>query len=127
MQWLGSTVLRTCVRVMKPAEKLLLTTNLVGYMHEFYSVRCMLTGAGFEPLEVVTDTLRMRCADGSSFLESGTKRLLTSDSPACLQRATPCCAPRDDRTRPTVPRKEVRCRLLGLQTFRAPLVVERPP
>jgi arsenite methyltransferase len=35
---LGSTVLRTCFRVMKPAGKLLLTTNLVGQMHEFSEV-----------------------------------------------------------------------------------------
>jgi arsenite methyltransferase len=105
VQWLGSTVLRTCVRVMKPAGTLLLTTNLVGQMHEFSevywavlhelglvdrltaldahvhhratiaSVRRMLTGAGFEPLEVVTDTLRMRCADGSSFLRHSFIRL----------------------------------------------------
>jgi arsenite methyltransferase len=103
--WLGSTVLRTCVRVMKPAGKLWLTTHLVGQMHEVYevyravpqelglvdsltaldahvhhratiaSVRRMLTGAGFEPLEVVTDTLRMRCADGSSFLRHSFIRL----------------------------------------------------
>jgi len=90
---------------MKPAGKLLLTTNFVGHMHEFYevyravpqelglvdrltaldahvhhrttiaSVRRMLTGAGFEPLEVVTDTRRMRCADGSSFLRHSFIRL----------------------------------------------------
>jgi ubiquinone/menaquinone biosynthesis C-methylase UbiE len=30
VQWLGSTVLRTCFRVLKPAGKLVLTTNLVG-------------------------------------------------------------------------------------------------
>ena len=94
----ADAVLRTCFRVMKPAGKLFLTTNLVGHMHEFYevyravlhelglvdrltaldahvhhratieSVTRMLTGAGFETLEVVTDTLRMRFADGSSFL-----------------------------------------------------------
>src|SRR5262249_52752874 len=34
---------------------------------------------------------------------------------------------RRDPKRGAVPRKEVRCRLLGLQTFRAPLVIERPP
>lgn len=34
---------------------------------------------------------------------------------------------RRDPKRGAVLRKEVRCRLLGLQTFRAPLVVERPP
>jgi hypothetical protein len=34
---------------------------------------------------------------------SVTKRLLLSHGPACVQRATPCCAPRDAHTRPTVP------------------------
>jgi hypothetical protein len=102
---LGSTVLRTCFRVMKPAGKLWLTTHLVGQMHEFSevsravlhelgrvdrltardahvhhhatiaSVRRLLTGVGFEPLEVVTDTLRMRFADGSSFLRHAFIRL----------------------------------------------------
>jgi hypothetical protein len=90
---------------MKPAGKLLLTTHLVGQMHEFSevsravlhelgrvdrltardahvhhhatiaSVRRLLTGVGFEPLEVVTDTLRMRFADGSSFLRHAFIRL----------------------------------------------------
>ncbi len=94
----ADAVLRTCFRVMKPAGKLLLTTNLVGHMREFYevyrdalnelglverltvldahvqhratieSVRHMLDGAGFEPLDVVAATLRMRFADGSSLL-----------------------------------------------------------
>src|SRR5262245_30231541 len=36
-------------------------------------------------------------------LGSVTKRLLSSHGPACVQRATPCCAPRDDHIRPTVP------------------------
>ena len=83
----------------------MLTTNLVGQMHEFYevyravlyelgrvdrltardarvhhrvtiaSVRRLLTGVRFEPLEVVTDTLRMRFADGSSFLRHAFIRL----------------------------------------------------
>jgi ubiquinone/menaquinone biosynthesis C-methylase UbiE len=91
-------VLRACVRVMKTGGRLLLTTNLVGHMHEFYdvygavlqelglidrvpaleahvahratleSLQTMLTRAGLEPLETVTDTMRMRYADGSSFL-----------------------------------------------------------
>src|SRR5919109_2941064 len=34
----ADAVLRTCFRVMKPAGKLLLTTNLVGHMREFYEV-----------------------------------------------------------------------------------------
>jgi len=41
---------------------------------------------------------RESCSDVSV-----TKRLLSSHGPACVQRATPCCAPRDDHTRPTVP------------------------
>ncbi len=94
----ADAVLRTCFRVMKPAGTLVLATNLVGHMHEFYdvyravlmelglvdcltaldahihhratiaSVRGMLISAGFTPGEVVTDTLRMRFADGSSLL-----------------------------------------------------------
>src|SRR5215471_1401724 len=34
----ADAVLRTCFRVMKPAGKLFLTTNLGGHMHEFYEV-----------------------------------------------------------------------------------------
>ena len=34
---------------------------------------------------------------------SVSKRWRSSHGPACVQRATPCCAPRDDYTRPTVP------------------------
>src|SRR6266853_4204682 len=47
---------------------------------------------------VATVTRRPRRGSGSV-----TKRLLSSHGPACVQRATPCCAPRDDHTRPTVP------------------------
>lgn len=94
----ADAVLRTCFRVMKPGGKLWLTTNLVGHMQELYevyrevltelgladrlpaldahiqhratiaSLHGMLTGAGFEPLDVATDTMRMRFADGSSLL-----------------------------------------------------------
>jgi len=101
----ADAVLRTCFRVMKPDGKLLLTTNLVGHMQELYevyravlieigladrltaldahihhratieSVRRMLNGAGFEVREVVTDTLRMRFADGSSLLRHFSIRL----------------------------------------------------
>jgi len=94
----ADAVLRTCFRVLKPAGKLLLTTNLVGHMREFYeiyrdvlhelglvdrltaleahvqhratveSVSHRLNDAGFKALDVVTATLRMRFADGSSLL-----------------------------------------------------------
>ena len=48
---------------------------------------------------------------------SVTKRWLSSHGPACVQRATPGCAPRDDHTRPTAPplllARPVCIRLLG--------------
>ena len=91
-------VLRTCSRIAKPGARLLLTTNLVGHMAEFYEVYRMtllelgrrdrlpaldahiahrttvagvcnlLTGAGFTVAEAITDSFRMRFADGSSLL-----------------------------------------------------------
>ena len=91
-------VLRTCFRVAKPGARLLLTTNLVGHMVEFYdvfravlrelgqqdrivlldrhiegrgtveSVASRLEAAGFETVETTVDSFRMRFADGSSFL-----------------------------------------------------------
>lgn len=91
-------VLRTCFRLAKPGARLLLTTNLVGHMHEFYeayrdvlveqgqrdrlatleahiqhrgtvdSVERLLLSAGFELVETVTSSFRMRFADGSSLL-----------------------------------------------------------
>jgi ubiquinone/menaquinone biosynthesis C-methylase UbiE len=94
----ADAVLRMCFRVAKPDAKLLLTTNLVGHMHEFYdvfratilglglsdrldaldahinsrgtvkSVTEMLLRAGFELLDVAIDSFRMRFADGSSLL-----------------------------------------------------------
>src|SRR5712691_1804159 len=94
----ADAVLRTCFRVAKPGGRLVLTTNLVGHMREFYdvyratlielglaerlaaldahinhratlaSVSAQLDCAGFELLGVATDSCRMRFADGSSFL-----------------------------------------------------------
>ncbi len=91
-------VLQTCRRVAKPGAHLLLTTNLVGHMVEFYesfrsvlieeghldrvdtleahvnhratiaSVTKLLKGAGFGVVEVATDSFRLRFADGSSLL-----------------------------------------------------------
>jgi len=89
-------VLRTCFRVARPDARLLLTTNLVGHMSELYevyratltelgqldrlpaleahighratvdSVSRLLHEAGFDVLETVTDSFRLRFADGSS-------------------------------------------------------------
>ncbi|HKQ60545.1 MAG TPA: methyltransferase domain-containing protein [Candidatus Polarisedimenticolaceae bacterium] len=94
----AAAVLRECFRVAKPNAKLLLTTNLVGHMAEFYevyratlvalgqrdrlealdahvhhratvdSVTRMLADSGFEAVEVSTDSFRMRFADGSALL-----------------------------------------------------------
>ena len=101
----ADAVLCTCFRVAKPGGRLVLTTNLVGHMQEFYdiyratlieleladrlaaldahihhratlaSVAAQLTRAGFELLAVTTDSCRMRCADGSSFLRHAFIRL----------------------------------------------------
>ncbi|HVX13497.1 MAG TPA: methyltransferase domain-containing protein [Pirellulales bacterium] len=90
--------LRTCFRVARPGAPLLLTTNLVGHMTEFYdayrgvleelgfddqlpvldvhiqhratidSVRAMLEGAGFEYVRAVRHAFRERFADGSALL-----------------------------------------------------------
>lgn len=94
----AQAVLQTCFRVARPEARLLLTTNLEGHMAEFYevyrstlieigqqdrlvvldahighrgtveSVVSMLREAGFETVNVVTDSFRMRFADGSSLL-----------------------------------------------------------
>jgi arsenite methyltransferase len=94
----AQAVLRTCMRVMKPAGRLLLTTNLIGHMAEFYaiyrsvlielrvldrltvldsqiqrrgtieSVTALLHEAGFTPGRVSSDSFTMRFADGSSLL-----------------------------------------------------------
>jgi arsenite methyltransferase len=91
-------VLRMCFRVAKPGATLLLTTNLVGHMAEFYevyravlielgqsdrlaaleahvnhrgtvdSVARLVQGAGFQVVDVLTSSFRVRFADGSSLL-----------------------------------------------------------
>lgn len=91
-------VLRTCFRVAKPGATLVLTTNLVGHMQEFYdvyhdvlveqgqrdrlasldahirhrgtidSVGHLLQSTGFEPVETAKSSFRLRYADGSALL-----------------------------------------------------------
>jgi ubiquinone/menaquinone biosynthesis C-methylase UbiE len=90
--------LQTCFRVAKPGARLLLTTNLVGHMAEFYdafrsvlmelgfsdrlglldahinhratvdSVKTLLERAGFEFVEAKTWSFQERFADGSALL-----------------------------------------------------------
>ena len=92
------SVLRTCYRVAKPGAMLLCTTNLAGHMAELYdayrdvlvalgrsdrlpileehvahrgtveSVTALLERTGFRILDTVTDSFRLRFADGSSLL-----------------------------------------------------------
>ena len=92
------SVLKVCSQVAKPGAAFLLTTNLVGHMKEFYdvfhrvlvqtgqvdrlavldshinhratveSVTVLLEGAGFEIMEVRTDSFRYRFASGSALL-----------------------------------------------------------
>lgn len=94
----AAEVLATCHRLLAPEGRLLVTTNLTGHMRELYavyratlvevgladrmsaldeheqhrgtveSVSSLLAEAGFELLEVATDSFRMRFADGSAFL-----------------------------------------------------------
>jgi SAM-dependent methyltransferase len=94
----AEAVLRTCFRVAKPGASLILTTNLVGHMNEFYeayrsilvelgfasqlaaldahinrratvnSVKMLLERAGFKFVEAVTRSFRERFVDGSSLL-----------------------------------------------------------
>jgi len=94
----AEAVLQTCFRVAKPGASLVLTTNLVGHMGEFYeayrgvlvelgfagqltaldahishratvsSVRTLLERAGFKFVEAVTRSFRERFVDGSSLL-----------------------------------------------------------
>jgi arsenite methyltransferase len=91
-------VLQACFRVARPEGRLFLTTNLVGHMAEFYEVYratlielgrvealaaldahvcqrptvdslvSMLRQTGFEALDVVRDSFRMRFANGSALL-----------------------------------------------------------
>jgi len=94
----AEAVLRTCFRVARPGASLVLTTNLVGHMNEFYeayrsvlvelgfagqlpaldahisrratvtSVLTLLERAGFTFVEAVTDSFRERFVDGSALL-----------------------------------------------------------
>jgi precorrin-6B methylase 2 len=91
-------VLAACRRALKPSGRLLLTTNLVGHMQEFYDVyrgtleslgltdrvsalnahvahratlasaRALLTTAGFTVKDTVTGSFRMRYANGTALL-----------------------------------------------------------
>ena len=91
-------VLRKCFQAAKPGAALIITTNLVGHMAEFYdayravlielgqrdrlaaleahiahrgtveSVTSLIRNAGFEIDEVATNSFRMRFADGSALL-----------------------------------------------------------
>jgi ubiquinone/menaquinone biosynthesis C-methylase UbiE len=97
--------LRTCFRVARPGAPLLLTTNLVGHMAEFYdayrrvltdlgfhdqlpildahirhratidSVRALLENAGFEYVRALTHTFHERFTDGSALLRHHFVRL----------------------------------------------------
>ena len=94
-----AAVLANCLRVAKPGATLALATNLSGHMAEFYdpfretlveldltealpglrsheenrgtveSLSALLATAGFEVGRVVTDSFRMRFADGTTFLD----------------------------------------------------------
>jgi len=100
-----TAVLTECCRVAKIGATLVLTTNLLGHMSEFYdvyraalielgrpehvdaleihinrratvdSVHDMLANTGFTPTQVATQSFRMRFADGSSFLRHSFIRL----------------------------------------------------
>lgn len=113
----AASVLTACWRVAKPGATLLLTTNLVGHMAEFYevyrqvlqqtgqadrlaaldahiqhratpdSLRQMLDGAGFQVRELATDAFTWRFADGSALLRHHFIRL--GFLQAWLQIATP--------------------------------------
>jgi ubiquinone/menaquinone biosynthesis C-methylase UbiE len=93
-----AAVLRICAGAARPGASLLLTTNLVGHMAEFYSVYSsvlvatgqaervaglqahvqhrasvdgigrMLEGAGFAVDDIVTGAFRLRFADGTALL-----------------------------------------------------------
>lgn len=100
-----SAVLKQCYRVARPQGMLLLTTNLVGHMAEFYeayravlietgrrdrlaaldqhvshratieSASRLLKEAGFTVVDTATDSFRMRFADGTSLLRHSFIRL----------------------------------------------------
>ena len=92
-----AAILAECARVARPRGHLVLTTNLVGHMAEFYDVfratlietghtdlaalraneahrgtpaviRALLEGAGFRVVNVVEDRFTMRFVDGSALL-----------------------------------------------------------
>jgi ubiquinone/menaquinone biosynthesis C-methylase UbiE len=95
----AAAVLRTCFRVAKPGAKLLLTTNVIGHMAEFYevfratlielgqtdrlsdleahiahrgtadSVADLLRESGFTLQRLTTDSFRMRFANGTALLQ----------------------------------------------------------
>jgi ubiquinone/menaquinone biosynthesis C-methylase UbiE len=97
--------LRSCFRVAKPGASLVLTTNLVGHMAEFYeayrgvllelgfkerlaaldahighratidSTRTLLEDAGFQFVKAVTHTFRERFVDGSALIRHYFMRL----------------------------------------------------
>lgn len=113
----AEAVLATCFRLLKPGGSLILTSNLVGHMQEFYdvyrevlldfgrpdclltldanvahrasieSLTLMLARAGFEPGAIDQDRFRMRFADGSSMLRHSFIRL--GFLPAWREVATP--------------------------------------
>lgn len=98
-------VMSECHRVARPGARLVLTTNLVGHMREFYEVyaqtlaaaghthrlealahhqahratpdglRELFTGAGFEVTSLRTETFTLRYADGSAFLRAYLSRV----------------------------------------------------
>lgn len=98
-------VMAECRRVCKPAGRIVLTTNLVGHMSEFYRIyeqtlvdtgnsqlverlqqheahratpeglRELFSGAGFEVTDYHTDTFTLRYTDGSAFLRAYLSRL----------------------------------------------------
>lgn len=112
-----AAVLRVCSRIARPGASFLLTTNLMGHMAEFYevyrevlidtgqrerlstleshihhrattdSVTRLLEGADFRTTDVVTDSFRLRFADGSALLRHYFIRF--GFLPAWMEIATP--------------------------------------
>jgi len=94
----AADVLRTCWRVARPGARIVMTSNLVGTMHEFYdvyrevlsdaqsvdrlnvlekhlqhratpeSLRSQLERAGFRVLRCLTDSCRLRFASGNAMM-----------------------------------------------------------